>query len=157
MIWTTLDPQARLLFYLQAFTRLFLFWLPVSVAGGVGLWVQVGALVGAVTASCWFFAMLLIAVWHPSLAWSRWAYVVRDGDLLISHGVLVRSVTAIPTQRIQHVDTQQGPLEQWLGLARIRIYTASGVGADGVIPGLRLAIAEQLRDHLVAVDGDDGV
>ena len=71
--------------------------------------------------------------------------------------MLIRSIVAIPTSRIQHVDTRQGPIEQWMGLARLQVHTASGVGGDGMIPGLELPVAEALRDQLVDVDGEDGV
>jgi hypothetical protein len=37
------------------------------------------------------------------------------------------------------------------------VFTASGAGADGVIPGLALEVAQALRDQLVAFEGDDGV
>jgi membrane protein YdbS with pleckstrin-like domain len=63
----------------------------------------------------------------------------------------------VPTNRIQHVDVRQGPLEQWLGLSRVLVYTASGMGADGVIPGLNVETAEALRDQLVRTEGDGGV
>ena len=76
---------------------------------------------------------------------------------VIVHGVIVKEVTAIPLSRIQHVDTRQGILEQWFGLARLSIYTASGMGADGFIPGLTSEMADALRDRLVRDDGDDGV
>lgn len=105
----------------------------------------------------WLLVLLLLTLWMPALAHQRWAYALRGEDLLISRGVLFRVITAIPTQRIQHVDVRQGPLEQWLGLSRVQIHTASGVGADGVIPGLETATAEALRDQLVAATGDDGV
>ena len=105
----------------------------------------------------WLFFLFLVAVWYPSLSFERWGYVLRADELLIRRGVLIRTITAIPVNRIQHVDTRQGPIEQWMGLARIQIHTASGVGADGMIPGLKLDVAEQLRDQLVDVEGDDGV
>jgi len=39
------------------------------------------------------------------------------------------------------------------------VHTASGLGADGSIPGLERPIAEQLRDRLVRAEerSDDGV
>lgn len=153
-----LDPQARMLFYLQAFTRLVLFWCPVTLVGSaVAAW-QIAPMPALVGGAGWLFLQFLLAVWMPALAWDRWGYALRGDDLLITRGVLFRSVTAIPLGRVQHVDTKQGPLEQWLGLARVHVYTASGVGADGVIPGLRHAAAEALRDRLVAArQEDDGV
>ena len=45
-----------------------------------------------------------------------------------------------------------------MGLARVQVFTASGIGGDGVIPGLALVDAEALRDQLVQLGGgDDGV
>ena len=154
---TPLAPRARLLFYLQAFSRLVLFWIPVTavaIAVGAGMW---NALYSVTIGLGWLFMLFLSAVWMPALAHARYGYALRDEDLLVARGVIIRTVVAIPTSRIQHVDTRQGPIEQWMGLARLQIHTASGVGGDGVIPGLDLEVAEALRDQLVEVEGDDGV
>ncbi|MCB9663679.1 MAG: PH domain-containing protein [Alphaproteobacteria bacterium] len=157
MTWHSLPARARTLFYLQAFSRLALFWLPataVAVAALTSAWSLRGALgVGG----AWLLFQGLLAVWMPALEHAHFAWTERDSDLLVSRGVLVRTVTAIPAQRIQHVDVRQGLLERSLGLARLMVYTASGAGADGVIPGLTLDTAEALRDRLVSVGGDDGV
>ena len=132
-------------------------FLPASLglALTVGLafaWQFVGAMV---VAGLLAFVLFAAAVWLPSLSFDRWGYLLRADDLLIVRGVLVRRVTTIPMHRIQHVDTQQGPLEQWLGLARVHVHTASGLGADGVIPGLLLGDAEALRDVLVRRSRDE--
>lgn len=155
-----LAAQARLLFHMQALSRLVFGWLPMVglVTAGLALaWQLFGALlVGAGMA----FVLFLLALWTPSLAFDRWGFLLREHDLLIVRGVLLRRVTTIPLHRIQHVDTQQGPLEQWLGLARVHVHTASGVGADGVVPGLLHDDAEALRDELVRrsqQQADDGV
>ncbi len=155
---TPLAARARLLFHLQAFSRLLFFWVPLVIGGtvaGSAFWDPVGAVVAGLAV---LFLRFLLAVWWPWLSWRRWGWLQREDELLIARGVLIRSVTAIPTERIQHVDVRQGPLEQWLDLARVQIHTASGLGADGVVPGLRLQDAEALRDRLVvAARGDDGV
>ncbi len=155
--YTPLDPRSAVLFYLQAFSRLVLFWIPASVVLGTIIAILADPLTGVIVGFSWLFLMFLAALWIPLLAYYRWGYVLREEDLLIRRGVIVRSVTAIPTARIQHVDTRQGPIEQWMGLARLQIHTASGVGSDGVIPGLTVADAEALRDVLVEVEGDCGV
>jgi len=155
-----LAPRARFLFHLQALSSLAFLWLPmvsVLTVGLVAVWQLYGALLlGAVVA----MGVFILSIWMPSLAFDRWGYLLRQEDLLIARGVWVRRVTSIPTHRIQHVDTQQGPLEQWLGLARVQVHTASGLGADGVIPGLQLDDAEALRDVLMErsqTAADDGV
>ena len=150
-------PRGRILFHLQALSRWSFFWLPVSVAAGVGLSFVMPALWSILGASLFAFSLFLLALWYPTWAFERWGYSLRDDDLVIARGVLVRHIVAIPTSRIQHVDTRQGPIEQWLGLARLQVYTASGMGADGVIPGLDLDDADDLRDRLVRIEGDDGV
>jgi len=155
--FTKLDPRARLLFYLQSFSRLFFFWAPVSLVGTVAGSVWWSAMYATFAAMVWMFFLFIMAVWYPLLSWERWGYALRQRELLIRRGVLIQTITAIPTNRIQHVDTRQGPIEQWLGLARLQVHTASGIGADGMIPGLELAVAERLRDQLVESKGDDGV
>lgn len=154
-----LDTRARLLFYLQAFSRLMLFWVPLLTIGGAVAatsWEPMNAFLVAVGL---LFFRFLMALWWPWLSWRGWGWLQRERELLIGRGVIQRSVTAIPLERIQHVDVRQGPLEQWLGLARVHIHTASGVGGDGVVPGLAHDVAESLRDQLVnaAERGDDGV
>ncbi len=157
MDWQTLPPRARTMFHLASLARFGLFWLPVTAVGTVALasvwaWTYAMALGGL-----WIAFQLLLALWLPALAWSRWAWLIRERDLMIASGVIFRSVMSIPLSRVQHVDVQQGPLERVFGLARVNIYTASGSGADGVIPGIELADAEALRDRLVRVEGDAGV
>jgi hypothetical protein len=155
---TPLAERARWLFYLQAFARLLLVWLPASVVLGVGLALTTSPWAGLLGGGALLFFVFLMAVWYPSLAFDRWGYEINETEVLIARGVLVRRVTAIPLNRIQHVDTRQGVLEQWLGLARVQVFTASGIGGDGVIPGLDLDVAEGIRDRLVRVKaGDDGV
>lgn len=157
MNWHTLDPSARWLFYVQAVLSVLLFWAPVTVVGTVVAltqlpWLTVGGLVVG-----WGVLLLLHTVWWPSLSFARWAWSLREADLVVSSGVVFREVTSVPRARVQHVDVRQGPVERAFGLARVTVYTASGGGADATVPGLRLADAEALRDLLVQTVGDDGV
>jgi uncharacterized protein len=155
-----LAPGARWLFYLNAWLAL----LPTAalLAGGAAvasIWLP--WTVAGIGAGVLFFLQFLAALWIPWLSFERWRWELRSDALIVSHGVLFRERTAIPLGRVQHVDVRQGPLETWFGLARIQVHTASGaLGADGMIPGLRLTVAEQLRDALVArvqAEEDDGV
>ncbi len=158
MEFVPLAERARILFHLQALSSFFFFWIPATTVTSVGAVFFISPLYVAIGAIGWLFFLFVLALWFPSLSFDRWGYLLRDEDLVITRGVLFRIVAAIPVHRIQHVDTRQGPLEQWMGLARVQIYTASGMGADGVIPGLDVEVAEALRDELVRVaEGDDGV
>ncbi|MBN2797517.1 MAG: PH domain-containing protein [Deltaproteobacteria bacterium] len=157
-----LAPRARLLFHLRALASLGFLWLPLVLALSGVVTVIWSPLVAGGLASALLFALFVLALWWPSLQFSRWGYALEEDRLVVSRGVLTLRITAIPVGRVQHVDLHQGPLEQWLRLAQVQVYTASGLGADGVIPGLDLAVAERLRDELVArahlqEGGDDGV
>ena len=78
MTWRHLAPRARLLFYLQAFSRLLLFWLPTTVAMGAVAAATVLPLIWAVlTASAWFFLLFLGSIvnapgWEQTLTiWDK--------------------------------------------------------------------------------------
>jgi membrane protein YdbS with pleckstrin-like domain len=154
-----LAPAARWLFHLQALARLVLFWLPAVTFGvvlGALFWDAVPSIV---LGGSFLFVQFVLALWWPYLTWQRWGWALSDEELVIARGVLFRSLTAIPVGRVQHVDVRQGPIEQALGLARVIVHTASGLGGDGIVPGLEAADAEALRDRLVArtARSDDGV
>ena len=153
----SLDPRVVTLWRLQSLLRLALFWLPASAAVGVLLGRATELWVGAALAVVLFGANALLAVVWPALEFSRFAFVVREHDLIVRQGVLFRQWSSIPHRRIQHVDTRQGPLERALGIARLQVFTAAGISADGSIPGLDESRANTLRDELSRRGGDPGV
>lgn len=93
----------------------------------------------------------------PPVAWRHYRYQVREQDLLVERGVFFRRSTSIPLDRVQHVDTRQGPVERAFGLSNVIVYTAAGLSADGSIPGLDEEHAAALRDALSRRSRDDGV
>lgn len=153
-----LDPRVVTLWRLSRAVRLALFGLPFAAAVYIGLATTVSSILGAVLAlSLVAFNVTMLIAW-PALEYRYFRYAVREHDLLVQAGVLFRRWSAVPHSRIQHVDTRQGPLERALGLARLQIFTAAGVSADGSIPGLDAQEAERLRDELSHKGGaDDGV
>ena len=94
--------------------------------------------------------LLVILFAIPFLAWPllsvpRRGYAVRDKDIVFRSGVFWRWVTAVPFNRVQHVETSNTPLDRRFGLANLQIYTAGGSGGDLSISGLGADTAEQLR------------
>ena len=153
----SLDPRVVHLWRLQGLTRLATFWVPVLLVAAGWLGFRYGVSAGAAATAPVALLLATITLVWPSLAWRRYRYGVRDDDLLVESGVLFRHSVSIPLDRIQHVDTRQGPLERAFGLSRLVVYTAAGMSADGSIPGLEEAQADALRDTLVRRRGDDGV
>lgn len=154
---TPVDARAVTLWRLQRLIRLGLFGLPVSVAAGIGLSRFGGLSVGVAAGAALFLIQALSALLWPALEYGALRYSLREHDLLVRRGVLFRHWSSVPYNRIQHVDTHQGPVERALGLGQLLVYTASGMSADGSVPGLRWEEAERLRDLLSRRGGDDGV
>jgi membrane protein YdbS with pleckstrin-like domain len=99
----------------------------------------------------WIFPAVLAI---PALSWPRIAvprkgYVVRDKDIVFQTGVLLRTVTAIPYNRIQHVEKDSAPLDRRFEIANLKIFTAGGSGGDLKIDGLPADDAERLRIHIL--------
>lgn len=75
----------------------------------------------------------------------RWE--VTEEALYTLSGVFEREWRLVPISRIQTVDTTRGMLERMLGLATLRVRTASHAGSSN-IPGLPAGIAARLAHDL---------
>jgi membrane protein YdbS with pleckstrin-like domain len=116
-----------------------------AAAGEVPSWVPIG--VGVTAAS--------LAAAVPYLRYRRWRYEIRERDVFLARGALFLVVTLIPFDRIQFVETHQGPLDRAFSLTQLVIYTAAGKA--GTIPGLGSTEAERLREELSRVAGTQSV
>jgi len=99
----------------------------------------------------WVLVMLFAV---PYLGWPvisvpRRGYVLRDKDIIFRSGVIWRSVTAVPFNRVQHVESSNSPLDRRFGLANLQIFTAGGSGSDLQISGLSAENAEKLRVYIL--------
>lgn len=97
-------------------------------------------------------AAVAMLAW-PFIALPRMGYVVRDKDLVYRKGVLWRSVTAVPFNRVQHVETSSSPLDRRFRLASLKVFTAGGASGDLKIDGLGAERAEQLRSLVLEKAG----
>jgi hypothetical protein len=83
-------------------------------------------------------------VW-PLISVPRKGYAIRDKDIIYKSGVFWHTVTAIPFNRIQHVEKSSTPLDRRFEIATLQLFTAGGSGGDLKIHGLSADIAEKLR------------
>ncbi len=100
----------------------------------------------------WPLFWVAVVAAHLGLAWREArarAWGLREHDLLYASGLFARRLTALPYNRIQHVETLSGPLERGFGLVRVTCFTAGGLSADLVIRGLARDDAERVRQHLL--------
>lgn len=86
---------------------------------------------------------ILIVFVLPKFRWKRWYYNVDDRSVDMLRGIIFRKRTTVPINRIQHVDTKQGPIYRRFGLSSINISTAA---TTHEIPALDEETATQLRN-----------
>lgn len=80
---------------------------------------------------------------------ARRGYLETEDELVLTSGVLFRSLTVVPYGRLQYADVQAGPLQRSLGIATVTVHTASPRTA-ATLPGLPTDEAARLRDVLTA-------
>lgn len=141
-----LDPRAKTLWRITAALGA----LPLLAAGAFGSWVSlrvvdVPFLLGVLPllAAVALFAILVGVI--PDLRWRRWRYEIREDEVDLQRGIVWISRTLVPLARIQHVDTQSGPLQRRFGLATVVFYTAAG---PNQIPELSASVAAGARDRI---------
>ncbi|WP_163582520.1 PH domain-containing protein [Gracilibacillus saliphilus] len=111
----------------------------------------IGIVLAVLTVLEWAISILII----PKLRWRRWRYQIYDQEIYIQHGILIVTRTVVPMIRVQHVDTQQGPILKKYGLSTLQISTAA---TTHEIPALLEDEAADLRDQiseLARVEQDD--
>jgi membrane protein YdbS with pleckstrin-like domain len=85
---------------------------------------------------------LIVVFVVPAYRWKRWYYEVHSDAVDMLSGIIIRTRTVVPVNRIQHVDTKQGPIYRKFGLSSISISTAA---TTHEIPALDDQTADELR------------
>lgn len=88
---------------------------------------------------------LLNVILYPRLRWKRWKYDVTENEIDMLRGIIITKRTLVPINRVQHVDTRQGPIYRKLGLSSVTISTAA---TTHEIPALDDATADELRNTI---------
>lgn len=141
--WQRLSPRYQSLRRLTTLlTAPIVFTIPAVLVGVLtNLW--------WISAVLWGFALVIVAIRWALIGryYRSWGYVEREDDLYLTHGVLFRTLVAVPYGRMQLVEVESGPLERAFGLATVTLKTASPE-TNATIPGLVPEEAARLRDQL---------
>jgi membrane protein YdbS with pleckstrin-like domain len=92
---------------------------------------------------CFIFTLLI-----KTIEFKKRRYVVREKDISYKKGVLFRSITTVPFNRIQHVEIDEGPISRFLGLVSLSVFTAGDSSDDLKISGLLKEEAEQIKEFI---------
>jgi uncharacterized protein len=140
-----LDPRAKTLWRITGALGA----LPLLAVGSSVSWsllrVEVPFLLGVLPLLAALVLFVVLAGVVPDLRWRRWRYEIRAEEVDLQRGIIWVSRTLVPLARIQHVDTQSGPLQRRFGLATVVFYTAAGANQ---IPELSAPVAAEVRDRI---------
>ena len=75
-------------------------------------------------------------------------YRFENQDLVVRRGLLFRNERHIPYARIQNVDLVQNVLHRMLGVAEVRVQTASGGEAEAIFKVLSIEAVEAMRTRI---------
>lgn len=108
----------------------------------------------------WISAILLLLLfsWYFGISgrvYHSRSYALRQMDILYKKGLLYKSTTVIPFNRIQHLEVVSGPIDRLFDLASLKIYTAGGVQSDLSIPGLLSIDASRLKSFILSKTAGD--
>lgn len=98
---------------------------------------------------------VLWVIVFPNIRHNIWRYEVREREIEIQSGLFIVTRTLIPMVRVQHVDTEQGPILKKYGLSNIKVSSAA---SSHQIPFLLTEDAAMLRakiSELARVAEDD--
>jgi len=98
---------------------------------------------------------ILITIIMDVLGFKWKGYIVREKDIIYRSGLIFRSIVHIPFNRVQHCEVNQGVIDRYLDLAKIKVYTAGGNKSDLLIPGLPNQEAMNLKSFILNKTGED--
>lgn len=147
--WRPLDQRYARRLQLEA-----LITTAILSAGILGLWL-VPLPLGRWIPIAWigvFIAGLSGILW-PLVSVPRKGYAIRDKDVVYRSGVFWRTVTAVPFNRVQHVETTSTPLDRRFAQAALQLFTAGSSGGDLKVKGMPAEVAESLRLYILEKAG----
>lgn len=151
--WVPLEKNYRKIMYINT---LFLWVLPIGwlVLSVIMNWWQYPVWSGLAMGITLLIPVLSTILVNPSFLVK--SYAIRTHDILFQTGLISRSQTIMPFDRVQHCEINRGVLSRWLGLSELNIFTAGGSASDLSIPGLSEARAAELCQFiLLKIDATD--
>jgi putative membrane protein len=95
----------------------------------------------------------LLSLLFAAVSWWRFSYAVGDRAVVVTRGLLTRSVRTVPLDRVRGVEVETPLLHRAFGLVRVRIDAAAGSAVTGneelLVDGVPRAEGDRLRTVLL--------
>lgn len=101
------------------------------------------------TGAALLVAIAMVALWRQHV----YRYGFSPSGLVIHEGLLFRKVRQIEYQRIENIDTERGPLHRLLGVAQVRVETATGGEPEALIRVLSSDAVDEMRERIFPATG----
>jgi putative membrane protein len=95
------------------------------------------------------FAAILLLGALSALAWWRYTFVLVDGELVVTKGILRVDRLTVPVDRIQSLAIDQQLLHRLTGLVKVAVDTAGSSEAEFTIDAVSRPVAEELQRQAV--------
>ena len=101
-------------------------------------------------------ALSLFLLVRPVLYYRFYRYIITDDRIDVRQGVIVRTHTVVPIERLHQVEVVRGPINGFFGLANVNVTTAGGVAkikflennvAESIVDGLNEVINKIVRER----------
>ncbi|MTI87019.1 MAG: hypothetical protein FH748_03515 [Balneolaceae bacterium] len=92
-----------------------------------------------------FLFYVATVFFFPRIRWRRWRYEVSEKEIDLLRGIIIKKRTLVPINRVQHVDTIQGPIDKRYKISSVAISTAA---TTHEIPALDDETADDLRNKI---------
>jgi len=96
-------------------------------------------------AEIWLMLMFVPAAIASIVKYISYRYRFGQDEILIREGIITRNERHIPYAHIQNIDLAQNPIHRMLGVAEVRLETASGQKPEAVMRVLSLQAVERMR------------
>ena len=108
---------------------------------------------GMVTVVALVVGVTLLSLLWATVTWWRFSYADSDTAVVVTRGLLSRSVRTVPLDRVRGVEVEAPALHRLFGLVRVRIDAAAGAVAgkdeELVVDGVPRAEGDRLRTRLL--------
>lgn len=89
--------------------------------------------------------LLINSFIYPIIEYKQWRYIITHDKIEFTEGIYFVRKVIIPIIRIQHIQLNQGPINKFLNLYNISIFTAGG---QHKIPNIDSIKAEEISEYL---------